>query len=953
MSLTERVVTSVWSLIEPHLDDAVTAVEEGAKDAAKSGVKSVLAGVVKKIKPSNRERAAKSLIRPFARILEDQFEDHRLLEAENPQFEADVKTFLAHDAVQNWLAEPLESGNPPLEHQLLADFWHDLNLTPLPAEFEWDIVARRYAAKVKGVVEKDPELRAIAQSDTLIAIRQEIERLAGLDSGFRLEGYRARIRSRYGYLKFDSFHVTGSELERSISLWRVFVPQHVKENLPPLELPKEHIRQLESEGELSSAEARALMDEAGLDQYRRRYQDAPVVGSLELLRDPACPYAVLIGDPGAGKSTLLQWLLLEWAEDPKTRPLPLFVELRQCALEKSDWKGDFCQYFSRAADALFAFNAVQLDDHLRTKDSVFLVDGLDEVFDLNQRQALTERVLRFQERYPQARIVVTSRKIGFQKDVWLNSGFRLFTLQDFDAPQIDLFLDQWHALAFGKDAAEINRLKPRLVSAVHEYAPIRELAGNPMLLTMMAVVNRLEPIPRDRRALYERCAELLAHRWDVGHGRMAGPDEQNTEGVATLKCPLDLSDKKTLLEQIAYEMQSGPSGLGGNIIEEERLRSIVANYLSTRSLASEPGRTAREIMHQLRERNFILCFVGGRRYAFVHRTLLEFFCASYFAQRFDGAAILDQVIAPHWRDERWHEVIRLVVAEKAKQPETVRGVIEYLLAQNTVREEAINVLLAADCLIDLRSKTGLGEAKNQLLRALRECFRSPLTYNNHPGDEEQPLPARIQAAAVSRWAALQALDPDGKRAVNELAGDPTMPPFVRRSAVVELSRCWKADPDVLVMLKQRVQADESELVRHSAVEELVRGWKEHREVLPLLKQRVQQDESELVRHRVVAELARGWNADAEVLVLLQQRVQEDGSEFVRYSAVAELAQGWKGNPEVLALLLRRAQQDESELVRQSAVEELARGWKEDPVVLARLKELAEFEKQTGRNSPSA
>jgi len=184
---------------------------------------------------------------------------------------------------------------------------------------------------------------------------------------------------------------------------------------------------------------------------------------------------------------------------------------------------------------------------------------------------------------------------------------------------VELFLDRWHELAFAGEPTEIARLKPRLLVSIREYAPIRELAANPLLLTMMAVINRMEPIPRDRRALYERCAELLMHRWDVGKGLVAGPEENHAATAGTLKSPLDLGDKKTLLELIAHAMQSGPAGLAGNVVSEEQLKRIVTDFLKDRALAQAPGEAAREIIHQLRGRNFILCALGADRYAFVHR----------------------------------------------------------------------------------------------------------------------------------------------------------------------------------------------------------------------------------------------------------------------------------------------------------------------------------------------
>jgi HEAT repeats len=50
--------------------------------------------------------------------------------------------------------------------------------------------------------------------------------------------------------------------------------------------------------------------------------------------------------------------------------------------------------------------------------------------------------------------------------------------------------------------------------------------------------------------------------------------------------------------------------------------------------------------------------------------------------------------------------------------------------------------------------------------------------------------------------------------------------FVRRTAVEELARGWKDDPDALPWLKDRAAREENELVRSVAVQELARGQKD-------------------------------------------------------------------------------------------------------------------------------
>ena len=79
-----------------------------------------------------------------------------------------------------------------------------------------------------------------------------------------------------------------------------------------------------------------------------------------------------------------------------------------------------------------------------------------------------------------------------------------------------------------------------------------------------------------------------------------------------------------------------------------------------------PETVARLLIEQLRSRNFILCFLGGDAYGFVHRTFLEYFCASEYVWQFKETQTLSieqlktEVFGKHWQDESWHEVLRLI-----------------------------------------------------------------------------------------------------------------------------------------------------------------------------------------------------------------------------------------------------------------------------------------------------
>ena len=89
------------------------------------------------------------------------------------------------------------------------------------------------------------------------------------------------------------------------------------------------------------------------------------------------------------------------------------------------------------------------------------------------------------------------------------------------------------------------------------------------------------------------------------------------------------------------------------------------------------------MIKQLRERNFILCFLGADCYAFVHRTFLEYFCAWEFVWQFEKERTLSleelktEVFGKHWQDESWHEVLRLIVV--MIEVKFAGEIIEYLI----------------------------------------------------------------------------------------------------------------------------------------------------------------------------------------------------------------------------------------------------------------------------------
>jgi predicted NACHT family NTPase len=494
----------------------------------------------------------------------------------------------------------------------------------------------------------------------------------------------------------------------------------------------------------------------------------------------------------------------------------------------------------------------------------------------------------------------------------------------------------------------------------------------------MAILNRGEELPRDRVRLYEKAAEVLLFQWDF----------EEKEGLVDPRLTkylveLDFRDKRAMLQQVAYRMQSSAEGLAGNFVTREVLQDCLVDYLRHKKDAAQAPSIAGLVIEQLRERNFILCALGGDNYAFIHRTFLEYFCAIEIVERFgkrgtEGGLtfeqLRDEVFGAHWQDPTWHEVLRLICGEIA--PEFAGELIEFLMGLEVDRskflesgrflkkEGLLNLFLATDCLEEVRDRSAILSISQQLLKQLQQEAETenlrPLGY-----DAANDLLQRIatiwgESASVNKWL-LECLEFEHSdfvpgSAVKVIAQKYKDNPEtltwlkyrvqqddngnVRSAAVREIAKGWKEDPETLTMLKNCIQHDDLGQVRSAAVKAIARGWKEDPETLPLLKNRVQQDDNGFVRSAAVEAIAQGWKDDPETLPMLKDRVQKDSNEFVRSSVVRALDKGWKDHPETLPMIKDLSQQDVNLNVRNAAVEAIAEGWKNDPNAIQLLLQVA-------------
>ncbi|WP_327009763.1 HEAT repeat domain-containing protein [Dactylosporangium sp. NBC_01737] len=813
--------------------------------------------------------------------------------------------------------------------------------------------------------------------------------------------YLSRLRERYQRVDLEILTPLTDQGEHPVMLLeQVFVAQRVRADPPPVEVPREVWQRLVDVGLGDDAHLPEQVDREKLEAVLRAYRDRPCRPVLEVIAEPAGRKLVLLGDPGAGKSTLARYLLLALAgahapvdgtgdpvdsfggPGPGGRVpvglrgcLPLLVELRTYA--ESRWRAGREVTFLDLIDHLHGTEDVGLPRSVLEPflddggAAVVIFDGLDEVFDPRVRAEVTAQIEGFAARYPRVRVVVTSRVIGYRRQMLDGAGFGHWMLQDLDDDQIRAFTTGWYDRSCPDDPVQAGRLRDRLLAAVGASAAVGELAGNPMLLTILAIIGRRQELPRDRRSVYEHAVNVLVERWDVNrHLR----DERINVDL------LDAQDKLELLQLVARHMQDAPKGLAGNHVPGPNLVDWFRGYLEQRfGLPAERSiPAARAMLAQFRERNFILARFGSEVYGFVHRAFLEYLAAGDLTRRLtDFDLTPDQVLAvyeQHWHDPAWAEVLllltgmipdrlavqaitRLLAADPywRLRPYVPRHLLLALQASTEIRKtatlaphahaltRALTTLLEETATREQRHDQELSDAVDRLTPHLAGVFSptwpAAVLYQNWYHRSSQRL-ASIPPYTTARTAATihTTLTSDDLGTLRRNATDPNW--ATREAAVRAIAAGWADDPGTLPWLRDRATTDPGEAVRRTAVEAIAAGWADDPGTLPWLCDRATTDDHWAVRQAAVEAIAAGWADDPGTLPWLRDRATTDDHWAVRQAAVEAIAAGWADDPGTLPWLRDRATTDPGEAVRQAAVEAIAAGWAQDEGTLPWLRDRA-------------
>jgi len=438
----------------------------------------------------------------------------------------------------------------------------------------------------------------------------------------------------------------------------------------------------------------------------------------------------VIGAPGCGKTTLLQHVALIFATKQQRRYkmsacVPLLLFLRQHV------KTIVAESAPNLADLAYTHfsNPKKYPDlnpppdwfaqQLTDGKCIILLDGLDEVADLQQRIKVSAWVDQQIKNYHHCRFIVTSRPQGYLTAPVEQAN--VLEVQPFNVGQVRRFVQAWYleneVTSFGGVLDEgirnrANQESEDLLRRLRDMPTLTELTVNPLLLTMIAMVHRYRgQLPGRRVELYAEICDVLLGHWQQGKGLEDG---------------LTAAQKRVALQPLAAQMM------------QRKLRDIrtdVAIEIITKPL-KRVGLTNKSIQNFLKEVQagsglFLESEIG--EWQFAHLTFQEYLAATYFLEQ-QTQLDWNAIVSESW----WHETLRLYAAQ---------GDATRLVQSCLVNDNVTTLTLATDFLEEAR----------ELDETVREQVETRL-IDNLESDDIQCRKLAAEVRLSKRLKSLQRID---------------------------------------------------------------------------------------------------------------------------------------------------------------------------------------------------
>lgn len=364
---------------------------------------------------------------------------------------------------------------------------------------------------------------------------------------------------------------------------------------------------------------------------------------------------VLLGDPGSGKTTISQYLLTKYRANfgscDETLGLPFLVTIRDFATKRGKNPDlTLLEYISTQV-AKMVGSPVPLgfmEYWFSECDSLVIFDGLDEVIRPNERKEVRDFVTEFRERFPESRIIVNSRVVGYDEAPLDRNKFLHLRLCELEEPQVRSFVENWYNERESRLIDREAATKGLLEALKEKY--VSELARNPLLLTIMALVHRGEAdLPKQRALLYNKCVEAFMVSRNKAKNLLSY-DEYETRA-----CHEFLG---YWMHKRAEKVIGGSPEVPVGELRENLLKNMAERH--SEMLQEDCEKEVEAFIDAAKKRVGLLVERGEGVWAFGHRSFQEYFAARYISQNTFGMENLWVEIESKIDNSHWVEPLKLL-----------------------------------------------------------------------------------------------------------------------------------------------------------------------------------------------------------------------------------------------------------------------------------------------------
>jgi predicted NACHT family NTPase len=335
------------------------------------------------------------------------------------------------------------------------------------------------------------------------------------------------------------------------------------------------------------------------------------------------PKLMILGKPGAGKTTFLKHLAMQCIRGQfQADCIPIFITLKEFA--ETDDQPDLLSYINQLPN-VEANKHSSITEVVRAGKALILLDGLDEVRGIDNSRIL-KQITTFSQKFPNSQFVITCR-IAAREYTFEN--FVEVEVADFDAQQVTDFSNQWFHCKNDLVKAE------RFLQKLKDDEPLRELASNPLLLTLLCLVfEDAGNFPANRAELYENGVDVLLKKWDV---------KRNIERDQVYK-GLSLKRKEDLLSEIANATFTA----GNYFFKQREVESFINQYIQNLPHANTNlevlALDSTAVLKSIEAQHGLLVERARNIYSFSHLTFHEYFTARKLALSANPKSTADETL---------------------------------------------------------------------------------------------------------------------------------------------------------------------------------------------------------------------------------------------------------------------------------------------------------------------